>query len=81
MILDHSMTAFVNPEEKDRHFNLSFNSMTESKPLPRNQKKSCYNYKCKHMKHFVFDEKEKAEESTNYSTKNSFTNTFGLSFH
>lgn len=54
--------------------------MTESKPLPRKQKKTCYNFKCKYLKNFVFDEKEKMEESTNYSI-NSFSNTFGMSFH
>jgi hypothetical protein len=74
------MKTFLNPEDKDKYFNLSFASMTESKPLPRKPKKSCYNYKCKNMKHFVFDEKEKMDESTNYSM-NSFSNTLGISFH
>jgi hypothetical protein len=47
----------MDQEEKDKYFNLSFMSMTESKPLPKKQKKTCYNYKCKHLKYFVFDEK------------------------
>lgn len=82
VILEHSATTFLNEEEKDRYFNLSFMSMTESKPLPKKAKKTCYNYKCKHLKYFVFDEKEKAEESTKYSMSiNSFSNTFGISFH
>jgi len=33
--------------------------MTDTKPLPKQRKKTCYNYKCKFMKPFVFDEKSK----------------------
>lgn len=31
--------------------------MSTSKPLPRQKKRSCYNYKCKHLKQWVFDER------------------------
>ena len=47
----------MNQSEKDKYFSMSFTSITESKPLPKKVKKSCYNYKCKHLKHFVFDQK------------------------
>ena len=40
--------------------------MTLTKPLPKNKKKTCYNYKCKYMKHFTFDEKAKIKESHKY---------------
>lgn len=29
--------------------------MTETKPLPKQKKKTCYNYKCKYLKQWVFD--------------------------
>lgn len=47
--------------------------MTESKPLPKKSKRTCYNYKCKHLKYFVFDEKSKIENLN--STKYSFNTT------
>lgn len=37
--------------------------MSETKPLPKQKKKTCYNYKCKHMKQWVFDERGKLELS------------------
>jgi len=38
-------------------FNEAWEAMTETKPLPKQRKKTCYNYKCKHMKQWVFDER------------------------
>ena len=35
--------------------------MTTTKPLPRQAKKTCYNYKCKNLKNFTFDEKDKLQ--------------------
>jgi hypothetical protein len=35
--------------------------MSTSKPLPKQKKKTCYNYKCKYLKQWVFDERGKLE--------------------
>lgn len=35
--------------------------MTINKPLPKQVKKTCYNYKCKNLKYFTFDEKNKLQ--------------------
>ena len=40
-------------------FNEAWQAMSETKPLPKQRKKTCYNYKCKHMKQWVFDERSK----------------------
>lgn len=45
--------------------------MTDSKPLPKFQKKTCYNYRCKFMKHYTFDEKGKTEASTKFANTRS----------
>ena len=57
IILANATTTFIGGKASDQYFQTSFMSMTESKPLPRHMKKTCYNYKCKYLKHFVFDEK------------------------
>lgn len=57
MILENASTTFVGGKTSDQFYQTSFLSMTESKPLPKQMKKSCYNYRCKYMKHFIFDEK------------------------
>ena len=59
VILDSSCNSFAEQNVDDRFFQMSFQNMTNTKPLPANRKKSCYNYKCKFMKKFVFDEKGK----------------------
>ena len=58
IILENATTTFIG-KTSDKYFQTSFMSMTESKPLPKAMKKTCYNYRCKFMKNFVFDEKEK----------------------
>lgn len=53
----NAATTFIGGKTSDHYFQTSFMSMTDSKPLPKNIKKSCYNYRCKFLKHFVFDER------------------------
>lgn len=66
----------------DKFFQSSFYNMSTARPLPNKMKKTCYNYKCKYMKQFVFDEKGKTEMSTRFSlTKDRFGSTLGRSFH
>jgi hypothetical protein len=49
--------TFTGGNISDKYFQTSYTSMTESKPLPKHSKKSCYSYRCKYLKQFVFDEK------------------------
>jgi len=35
--------------------------MTTAKPLPKQKKKTCYNYKCKHLKQWTFDARAQLE--------------------
>ncbi len=51
--------------------------MTETKPLPKQKKHTCYNYKCKYLKQWVFDERTKLEGR---QTK-VMDQTLGRSFH
>lgn len=57
IILENATTTFIGGKTSDHYFQTSYLSMTESKPLPKSMKKTCYNYRCKFLKHFVFDEK------------------------
>jgi len=50
-----------NQEEDKNYFNDAWGSMSTSKPLPKQKKKTCYNYKCKYLKQWVFDERGKLE--------------------
>ena len=36
--------------------------MSATKPLPKQRKRTCYNYKCRYLKQWVFDERGKLEE-------------------
>ena len=82
IILEHSTESFMKPDSDDRFFQTSFFNMSSARPLPNKAKKSCYNYKCKYMKQFVFDEKGKTEMSTRFSlTKDKMGSTLGRSFH
>lgn len=54
-------------------------NITVSKPLPRQKKKTCYNYKCKYLKNFTFNTKTKEYEKTNCT--NGINRTFGKSFY
>lgn len=58
-------------------FNEAWESMTETKPLPKQRKKTCYNYKCKYLKQWVFDERSKIEGRVPRVTEQ----TLGRSFH
>jgi|JI9StandDraft_2_1071091.scaffolds.fasta_scaffold323618_1 hypothetical protein len=51
--------------------------MTETKPLPKQRKKTCYNYKCKYLKQWVFDQRGKMTESKGEA----LGSTLGRSFH
>jgi hypothetical protein len=62
LILDHSTFKWTKNEDQ-AFFNTAWNVMSETKPLPKQKKKTCYNYKCKHMKQWVFDERGKLELS------------------
>ena len=42
-------------------FNSAWKNMIETKPLPKQKKKTCYNYKCKHLKQWTFDPRGKLE--------------------
>ena len=58
--------------------------MTETKPLPKFHKRTCYNYKCKYLRHFTFDMKGKTENTTKITknTNNSWAErTMGRSFY
>jgi hypothetical protein len=52
--------------------------MSSTKPLPKQRKKTCYNYKCKYMKQWVFDERGKLEEA---KLVHPVSNTLSRSFH
>lgn len=43
------------------YFNRAWQSMSETKPLPKKHKRTCYNYKCKFLKQWVFDERSRME--------------------
>lgn len=70
MILENSAQTFIEKGVNDRYFEKSFTSMTETKPLPKFQKKTCYNYKCKYLRNFTFDEKKKTETFTRLTNTN-----------
>ena len=42
-------------------FNRAWDAMSDTKPLPKYKKKTCYNHKCKILKQWVFDEKSRLE--------------------
>lgn len=52
--------------------------MGTTKPLPKQRKKTCYNYKCKHLKQWVFDQRSRLEET---QVDIPFSNTQGRSHH
>lgn len=43
-------------------------AINDSRPLPRNQKKSCYNNRCKHLKQFTLESKDLSDASTKFMT-------------
>ena len=60
VILEHSTFKWTKNEDQT-FFNTAWTAMSETKPLPKQKKKTCYNFKCKYMKQWVFDEKGKLE--------------------
>jgi hypothetical protein len=58
-------------------FNDAWEAMTDTKPLPKHRKKTCYNYKCKYLKQWVFDERSKLEVKQTRLPEQ----TLGRSFH
>ena len=61
-----------------KHFNSAWSNLCTTKPLPKQKKKTCYNYKCKHMKQWTFDQRAKLEESYLQVPEN---NTLNRSIH
>lgn len=57
-ILEYSTTR-LSEEEGRNFFNEAWSALSETKPLPKQKKKTCYNYKCKYLKQWVFDERGK----------------------
>lgn len=46
-------------DNQQTYFDCAWDAMASTKPLPKQMKKTCYNYRCKYMKQFVFDERGK----------------------
>lgn len=44
--------TFKQENVPDQFFRMSFTAISESKPMPRQIKKSCYSYRCKQGKNF-----------------------------
>lgn len=59
-ILEHSTFKWTKNEDQT-FFNTAWTAMSDTKPLPKQKKKTCYNFKCKYMKQWVFDERGKLE--------------------
>lgn len=57
--MEHSATTFIDKAVDDKFYEVSYANQTDSKPLPQKAKKTCYNYRCKYLKKFTFDEREK----------------------
>ena len=78
MILEYS-TMRMTAGDNQNFFEDAWQSMTNTKPLPKQKKKTCYNYKCKHMKQWVFDERSKIESRR--VNLHALDQTMGRSFH
>lgn len=64
-------------QEEQKYFNSAWGAMSETKPLPKQRKKTCYNYKCKYMKQWVFDHRGQLTQSKGEA----LGTTQGRSFH
>ena len=58
-IFEFSERLFLEKQMDSYFYDKSLTNQNSLKPLPRGVKKTCYNYPCKHLKHFTFDEREK----------------------
>lgn len=66
--------TFTKSKDSDKYFQSSMISMSESKPLPKYSKKTCYNHRCKYLKQFTFYSKDNSEGgSTKFMTMGSQT--------
>jgi hypothetical protein len=82
LIVESDTIRMMKQSNTDQYFQTSFMSMTQSKPLPKRMKKTCYNYKCKYLKHFVFNDQEKTINSTRITQLSSIKGTtFSKSFY
>jgi hypothetical protein len=77
-ILEYSTTR-LSEEDGRNFFNEAWSALSETKPLPKQKKKTCYNYKCKYLKQWVFDEKGKLEARR--TEIKALDRTQGQSFH
>jgi hypothetical protein len=57
-ILEYSTYAW-DKDQDTKHFQSAWTAMSDTKPLPKQRKKTCYNHKCKYMKQWVYDERGK----------------------
>lgn len=61
LIFEHAAGTFVGKSPSDQFYERSFTNQTNQKSLPNQLKKTCYNYRCKYLKFFTFDEREKTK--------------------
>jgi hypothetical protein len=76
-ILEYSSVRWQGEDQS--FFHSAWTAMEETKPLPKQKKRTCYNYKCKFKKQWVFDEKAKVEARKVESSRGDRTH--ARSFH
>jgi hypothetical protein len=82
LIVESQAIRLMRESNADQYFKTSFTSMTQSKPLPKHCKKTCYNYRCKYLKNFVFNDQDKTFDSTRITQLSSRkATTFSKSFY